>query len=298
MITHESIFLEFKGKIMNDDYNFLNNERWRRIGNFYPNKSILNEDFCRIYEKSLEELEKIDSINLLIILICLNENKDLDEKLFGKCDIKLSFFIERLNFEFSINSHNVKFLLKHFGKYKGYYYFGCKFLIKKIYENGIEDYHSFVDFNSCDIIKSLLSSKLMDEGFMNYIISQMDIKKVYIYNFIEYEEFFMKLIKICNCNARNNCGLDCLIQCLFTNNTKIMNILIDNNVRLLTNPIDEFYVYVFNKKVYRDYVTLNSLLVISALENFDDFVKSNYFLLMKTCDKDAIKYILGNFEFK
>lgn len=227
-----------------------------------------------------------------VLLICLEINKDMNENLFDDSKEVVGVFVSRFDKDFSINAHNVRFLLENL-TYQSYYDNNpCYlYLARKVYENDIDD---LINWNNRALIKNLLNSKYIDEGLMDYILDKIKDKQTMMICFYEPYNFFEKVIKVLDCNIKNEYGLDCLLYCVFNNKIKNIEIMVNNGIELSTNKLDEENVdrFIGRKK----YVELESILLISSLENFDDFVKNNSFVLMKICDKEAMNYLLRNFD--
>lgn len=294
MKKDEKMFKRLKDMIMNDDYNGIKAERCSSYK--YPCcDNVLNEDYSRVYNSFNGKVNHESSyrIDFIVMLVCLQENKDMNEKMFNDRSCVTENFLRCVGFDFQINNNNVMFLLFDCETrlYHNERYF--HYLVKKVYENNIENN---IDFNLRFFTEDILKSSLMDDGFMDYIIGKLKINLTTLIRFVYHHKFFEKLIKQSDCNLRDQYNLDILLYCVFKNKVKNIEILLENNVNLSTIKISREYITHFNE--YNDYVSFDSLNMISHLENFDDFVNNNLFLLMKICDAKSMNFILTNFDVK
>lgn len=131
-------------------------------------------------------------------------------------------------------------------------------VINKLFNN-IETIDDIYDMNIDELVG------IFNKAFDYILEKDLDVDKLYKYN------------------------LNLISLCLFSENLDLLNKVI-NMCRLSLIEIDE--------KIIKDVVVDNKYLnltkhlqIMSSLENFDDFIKTNWFLLTKISDRETVEYL-------
>lgn len=94
-----------------------------------------------------------------------------------------------------------------------------------------------------------------------------------------------------------------ILYCLFNNEEKMLDIVLKYESKIPTDKINiNKNINYFSSNTYErvrmlvnssmpKYILVTSLEKISSLEGFDDFLKNNYDLIIKRCNKEAVNYV-------
>lgn len=221
-------------------------------------------------------------IYTLMIVIYLAYNMNIDRRFFLVYeDIKVCKILTNIDDYSDISSHNIKFLSEYHCLEERKEYCFVSYLLKT---NGNIDEYS-------KDINSLIRSK--NEELIEYMLifiedfdMQIDFDRYLLY-YVSNKQLVDKILDRLNLNLKLNYNSTHLLHCLFFNNENL-DALIERCSNVSSDKISLELIDKFNKG---NYIPFNRFIKISHLENFNDFVENNYFLLSKILDEESIRYI-------
>lgn len=272
-------------------------------GRFQEINEIKVEDFEEGNEDQTLTEEFIDKANFIFIndenhislkrsifFLCLQENILLNNFKFNKRFFVESDEILTKKLIYDISNENLKFLLDFELNYEAEVYF-----YGKCWEKGI-DILPFVD----KIAGKYLIGEVSDE-FIYYIFENLKLESI-TFPFFKDHVIDTKDDKLADILIKKGFRLDhkldynldfflsyCLCHLFHPEIENIEFLLNKFNYHLSTDVLDKQYL---NNHSNSFSIELPTIELLSTLENFDDFLNNNFFLLMKKSDEESFNYLL------
>lgn len=243
---------------------------------FYDKYILLKKKYSLIRDN--HEYATLPELDMLILLICIINNIDMKYWYIGYYTTVDDFIEVFINDEISISENNIKYLVKNSN---------CD-----CYEKIIKKAYSMK--TQCVIKTDILLTKMdnYDENIKGYIFD--NIKSYLLCEECEEyrDDFILSNLTIVEELVKRNKLImfrkfHCLIvHCLINNLDEVLDIVLKHKSSMNVDKIrGERYFNNMNN------IKLENLCKINSLEGFDDFLKNNYELLMKKCNKEVVNYI-------
>lgn len=269
--------------------------------------------------------KEISLFEYLLYNSCLNESLKISNYLFylKKYDIELiqflgemknvkihgdvlKIFIEIFDFEtfnYTLDNFNKSYyyeddeVRKTMRKLERYSIYLFEFLIK---ENNEELMKTFLNKLTVNFYKQLELVKLNKYGRCSEkCIKYLDDKFYYLVvrNYIHEEKTIQTMMEDGANVNHSKYDLSILNFCILNARVDMIELLLKYNVKLDVSKIKhEVMMKIIENQMKSGNIfpiTMKTISLISSLENFDDYVNNNKFLLLKFCDEESFNYILS-----